>query len=100
MPTGLDGAKLRHMMDGYDMNGWGSAMMLVWLLIGIGVLGIVVWFATRWRGGSPPAPTSAPSTKPAQDLLDDRFALGEIDVDEYQRRRDALERGNRERAST
>jgi uncharacterized membrane protein len=33
-------------------------------------------------------------------VLDDRLALGEIDVDEYQRRRDALERGNRERAPT
>ena len=86
-------------MNGYDMNGWGWMMMVVWSLIGIGFLGIVVWFATQWaRRESPPAPTSTPSTKPPQDVLDDRLALGEIDIDEYQRRRDALERGNRERS--
>jgi uncharacterized membrane protein len=89
------------MMDGYDIHGWGWAMMLVWSLIAIGFLGIVVWFATQLgRGGSPPVPGSSASPKPAQDVLDDRLALGEIDVDEYQRRRDALERGNRERAPT
>ena len=101
MPGPAAGCKIRDMMDGYDMNGWGWAMMLVWSLIGIGFLGIVVWFATQWaRSGSRPAPTSTPSTKPARDVLDDRLALGEIDIDEYQRRRDALERGNRERTPT
>jgi uncharacterized membrane protein len=85
-------------MDGYDMNGWGWAMMVGWSLIAIGFLGIVVWFATQWgRGG---APTSTPPTKPARDVLDDRLACGDIDVDEYQRRRVALERGNRERIPT
>jgi putative membrane protein len=42
---------------------------------------------------SRPAATSASSVTPrttAEDLLADRLARGEIDVDEYRRRRDAL----------
>lgn len=84
---------LTQMMDRNDMGGgghwWG------WL-IGLGVLAViivlVVWAVTRLTqphsalAASPREPTR-PS---AEDLLANRLARGEIDVDEYRRRRDAL----------
>jgi hypothetical protein len=55
------------MMDGYDMNGWGWAVMVVWSVIAVGVLGVVAWLCHS------------------------------VGTDQYQRRRAALERGQRER---
>jgi putative membrane protein len=75
------------------MNGWGWAMMLFWTLIALGFLGLVAWAIATWaRGGglSPAGTASAGQT--ARDLLDERFARGEIDVEEYETRRQALAR--------
>ncbi len=82
---------LAHMMDRDDMGGghwWG------WL-IALGVLAVivilVVWAVTRMtQSHSTPAATSQPYRPPAEDLLAERFARGEIDEDEFRRRRDAL----------
>jgi putative membrane protein len=84
------------------MNGWGWTMMVIWSLIGIGFLGVIAWAAVRWIGGGSqnsgePVPPSKNATKTARDVLDERLAVGEIDVDEYRRRRAALEDGSRER---
>jgi putative membrane protein len=73
------------------MNGWGWLMMIFWSLISIGFFGLIAWFAVQWtnsRGTSP----SQGSTKTARELLDERLARGEIDLDEYERRADALGR--------
>jgi putative membrane protein len=76
------------------MNGSGWTMMIVWSLIWIGFLGVIARFAvqrTRTSShGSPPKP-SQPSASTARELLDERLARGEIDADEYERRRSALE---------
>lgn len=75
------------------MNGWGWAIMIVWSLVWIGFLGVIAWIAVQWgRGASRHVPPSEPSGTTARDVLDERFARGEIDLDEYQRRRQALER--------
>jgi putative membrane protein len=74
------------------MNGWGW-MMIFWSLIWIGVLGLIAWFAIQWgRNSAQGSPPSQPSTKTARELLDERLACGEIDLDEYKRRLDALDR--------
>jgi putative membrane protein len=75
------------------MSGWGWMMMVFWSPIWIGFLGLIAWLAVRWtqtgsRGTSP----SQPSAKTARKLLDERLARGEIDLDEYERRSDALDR--------
>ena len=60
------------------------------LLILVALLVLVIVLVVR---SSRPAATSASSVTPrttAEDLLADRLARGEIDVDEYRRRRDAL----------
>ena len=74
------------------MNGWGWLMMALWLVVWIGFFGIVAWAAVTWIRGGPSAPPSTSSSDDsARRLLDQRLASGEIDVDEYRRRRSALE---------
>jgi putative membrane protein len=77
--------------------GWG------WFVMGLGTL--VFWavlialgvllFRTLNRGtGQPPAHGDAERPSPER-LLAERFARGEIDEDEYQRRLNVLRQGNR-----
>lgn len=78
------------------------AGMLVWLVV-VGVLiGLVAWLAVRASSaGSHPAPPPLPPAVPpppptprvssARAILDDRYARGEIDDDEYRRRRTLLD---------
>jgi putative membrane protein len=74
------------------MNGWGWTMMILWSMIWIGFLGVVGYAVINWaRGGSHTPDRGASADKTARELLDERLARGEIDTDEYQRRRAALE---------
>jgi putative membrane protein len=75
------------------MNGWGWTMMIVWSLISIGFLGLIAWLAAEWtRTSSQSTSSSAPTAKTARELLNERLARGEIDLEEYERRSDALDR--------
>lgn len=74
------------------MNGWGWTMMIFWSLIWVGLLGILAYAVVNWaRGGSNTPDRGAGVDKTARELLDERLARGEIDLDEYQQRRAALE---------
>jgi putative membrane protein len=70
---------------GWDFGGWvlmGFMMLVFWgLVIGV-IFGIF-----RSRAGTNPA---APSSSQAMHLLEERFARGEIDADEFAARRDLL----------
>jgi putative membrane protein len=61
------------------------------LLFGLG-LGLVVWGLSR-RSTTPVTGPVGPTTNvsPARSILDERFARGEIDEDEYRRRRILLD---------
>jgi putative membrane protein len=66
-----------------------SSMMMMWpmgigSLVIVGVVLALAWWAVRRAAGGP---TDA---RPMQ-LLDERFARGEIDAEEYQGRRQVLE---------
>ena len=75
-------------------------MMAVWSLVWIGLLGVGIWAVIQWvRGGSASPDKPAPHRKTAHELLDDRLARGDIDVTEYQARREALERNTPAAAS-
>jgi putative membrane protein len=78
------------MRHGWNGGGWGLGdwalmgfMMLVFWGLVIGAIIAVV----RSRAGTNPA---APSSSQAMHLLEERFARGEIDADEFAARRDLL----------
>ena len=58
----------------------------------VGLIALVVWAVTRPRpqayGPPPPAPAQGPLSP--MDILQRRFASGEINADEYQKARDLL----------
>ncbi|MDP3967850.1 MAG: hypothetical protein Q8Q02_06170 [Nocardioides sp.] len=57
---------------------WGTLMMLSWVVI----IAAAVWFVLRAnRDGT---------TGRARDVLDERFASGELTLEEYRERREAL----------
>ncbi len=79
-------------MDGMGMGGmW--AWLWVWpLLILVGLV-LIVWVVVRLVHDAQQrssAPASAGAQPTARRILDERLARGEIDVEEYQRRRDLL----------
>ena len=77
--------------DGMDSgNGW-LVMVIATLVVLIVVLGAVVWIV---RGNHRPSPVGLGEQPPRpltpHQILNDRFARGEIDADEYRSRRQAL----------
>lgn len=85
----------RDMMRDGMMNGWWGVWGILWVLIALGVLALliagVVWLvhsmATGGRGRPPSPGAGGGSTR---DILDVRYARGEIDRDEYVRARQDL----------
>ncbi len=72
------------------VGGWFGMiiMMLFWILIIVGLVYLIKWLVvslrakdTRWQG----------RTSAALDILKERYARGQIDLDEFERRRRVLE---------
>ena len=88
--------------EGMGFAGWwglGLGMLLFWGLVIAGLVLLVRW-AVGSRGDQrplePPAAPGPPVVPPAAEahrILDERFARGEIDDEEYRRRRDLLRGG-------
>ena len=71
--------------NGTWMTGFGMVLMvLVWG----GLIGLAVWAVSRLSRGNQAAPTSAETPR---QILDRRFASGEIDAEEYAAARRVLE---------
>jgi putative membrane protein len=73
----------------YDWDwGWGFGHMAfggLMMLLFWGGLILVIVLAVRWLGGGPShGPSLHPPGKRALDILQERFARGEIDKEEYQ----------------
>lgn len=74
--------------DGYGMSGW----MWVWgaaLVVGVlALLGGLVWaiVVTTTHRRAPQAGVAGVGTAPARQILDERFARGELDTQEYRER--------------
>jgi putative membrane protein len=70
--------------DGRMMGGWGW-MWLVGLLSMLALVVVVVWAVTRSGSTNRPNPPSR-----AREILDERYARGEISTEEYRERLDTL----------
>ena len=72
--------------------GWGHMifgsvmMLLVWGAIIVGIVMLVRWLS----GGQSPVPTSAPARNRALEILQERFARGDIDEAEFEKRKRLL----------
>lgn len=82
------------MMWGYGC-GWswvsmGLGMILFWGLIIVGVIALVRYLANAREGHAPRTGAGQPDP---QQILAERFAHGEIDEDEYRKRREVLRGG-------
>jgi putative membrane protein len=85
---------LAQMMHRGDMHDGGGGHWW-WWVIGLVVLAlllvaIVALFTRRPTGSAPPQAAPDAQRSAAEQVLADRLARGEIDPDEYRRRRDAL----------
>ena len=79
-------------MHGYDMmSGWGGMWFGPFgMVLGTVLLVLVVVWLVRAMSGDGSAPRSDRRLTPRQ-ILDERFAKGEIDEEEYKRRRSAID---------
>lgn len=78
-------------MHGYDMmSGWGGMWFgpIFMFLVPLALIVLVVWLIRAMIGGNANASRRDDS---ARQILDERYARGEIDDEEYQRRRSALD---------
>lgn len=92
-------------MGGMGMGTWGVLMSIFWLLflalIVVGIVLVVRATSAGSGGGVPPAHSGSgaypayPAGSRAQEILDERFARGEIDEEEYRRRKDVLREAGR-----
>lgn len=77
-----------HMWDG-GWHGWLFGPMMMILFIGLVVVAVVI--VVRWLGdGSGEAATKRSSEKSPIAILEERFARGEIDKEEFEERRRVL----------
>lgn len=72
------------LMHGHDgmMDGWMAGSMVLWLVVGIALLGLTI-AATVWLVRNM---KSSPSASAARDELDMRYARGDITSEEYDER--------------
>ncbi len=76
------------MMWGNGM-GWGGWLLMSFLMVGFWAL-VVVGIVALFRGTRDPGPRDARAERGARQILDERFARGEIDTEEYHARRSVL----------
>lgn len=81
------------MYDNGMMHGWGGMWFGPLLMWGVPILlvALVIWLLR----GSGKFSVQSGSSQNSKAILDERFARGEIDEEEYQRRRQVIEAGSK-----
>ena len=85
------------MMGWYGDGAWGWGGWLVMTLMMVAFWGLVVWgLVAIFRGTSGNTrPADRPTDRDPMQILEERFARGEIDAEEYHSRADVLRTGGR-----
>jgi putative membrane protein len=83
------------MMWGYGF-GWGWVLMSLGMILWIALLVVLVWALIRWLNTRTSTPASPPSSAvqsgpTALEILQQRYARGEIDTATYEQMRERLE---------
>jgi uncharacterized membrane protein len=83
------------MMSGYSFSWGGMVLMLLGMALSIALLVVLVWALINWfnRKSSttvPPSPTSIPSNLSALEILQQRYAISDIDTATFERMREQL----------
>lgn len=76
--------------NGMGWGGWALMILLMAAFWGLVIVGVMALFRTIGTDRPPPYSTDATSRPSADTILDERFARGEIDAEEYRLRRDQL----------
>ena len=76
------------MMWGYG-TGWGSWLLMTVVMVAFWAV-VVFAIVALFRGPVRPDPRTADGSEPAQRILNERFARGEIDAEEYRTRQSLL----------
>jgi putative membrane protein len=87
------GAQMYGYQPGWGSGSWGLGHMAIGGLLLVlfwGTVIVLVVLAVRWLGGGAHQPPGA--RRAALDILEERFARGEIDKDEFEERRRLLGR--------
>lgn len=74
----------------YGWNGSGTWWMVLMPLLWIALIGLIVWAVVRLVRPGPRPPGDAVQRDTALDILDRRYAAGDIDTDAYLQRRAQL----------
>lgn len=69
---------------------WGWGWMMLMPLLWIALIAVIVWAVVRVAGRPADRPADLPRRETPQEILDRRFASGEIDADAYNQARDRL----------
>ena len=75
----------------HDWMGWGWGGMWLgplFMIIPLALVIVAIVALLRWMGGG--SANGGGRVRTARDILDERYARGEIDREEYQRRRDDM----------
>ena len=79
------------MYGGWGGSGWMTLMPLLWVVL----IGAIVWAVVALTRRPSDRTLPQPRRETPQEILDRRFASGEIDIDAYTQARDQLAAGQR-----
>lgn len=79
------------MMWGYYSSWGGWLIMFLSMVLWVGLLTVIIVLAARWLGRRPASGAEPPHSRSSMEILQQRYARGEIDEATFRRMRDELQ---------
>jgi putative membrane protein len=89
--------KEKDMMGNWgEFSGWGMGfgflfMILFWVLVILGIVALIRWLMRESQAGRDQNGRARPRDKTALEIVQERYARGEIDREEYEQKKRDLE---------